>query len=309
MASFHQSPEAWTGRSDPEDGADAIRMHHMVQDKARRGVLGFACEAGVARNKGRLGAKEGPKALRNALGRLAAGPSPLAFSDFGDVVVDDDDLDAGQKLLASCVTDALTVVDRLVVFGGGHETAYGDFLGLAKRFSGKKIGIINFDAHLDLRNPSDAGPSSGTPFNQIRELAPEQFDYLCLGVAEEANTAALFNRAADWGVGVVMDHQLIISSEAGLIEIDAIAARNDVLYLTIDIDVLPHFQAPGVSAPAARGVSLSIIEALIQRVLDHARNGTCLLPLADLVELSPPHDRDGVTAATTAYLARSLLLG
>ncbi len=33
-----------------------------------------------------------------------------------------------------------------IVIGGGHETALGDFLALAKSY--KNIGIINLDAHF-----------------------------------------------------------------------------------------------------------------------------------------------------------------
>ena len=309
MANQHTAPSPWSGRSDPEDGDHALRMHHLVADKGARAVLGFACEEGVRRNKGRVGAKEGPAALRNALAGLAAGPAPQPFVDLGDITVDGNDLEAGQELLGDHVAQALASYERLVVFGGGHETAFGDYLGLARHYQPAKIGIINFDAHLDLRNLGEAGPSSGTPFNQIRNLAPEKFDYLCIGAAQEANSAALFERAADWGVGLVMDHQLADSPDAGLAAIDAMARRNDVLYLTIDIDVLPHYQAPGVSAPAARGVSFSTIEALTRHLIGKARTGECRLPLADLVELSPPHDRDGMTAKTAAYLARALLLG
>ena len=61
-----QAPE-WTGRLDPEDGSDAIRLHQLVKPDARRAVIGFACDAGVKRNKGRVGAKDGPAAFDGLL--------------------------------------------------------------------------------------------------------------------------------------------------------------------------------------------------------------------------------------------------
>ena len=203
--------------------------------------------------------------------------------------------------------DALNAGGHVVVLGGGHETAFGSYQGLRQAFSDKKIGIINLDAHLDLRKLGEAGPSSGTPFNQIRDLAPEEFDYLCLGVAEEANSIALFDRARDWSVGIVSDQDLIKNPGAADVQIQAMAQRSDILYLTIDIDVLPHFQAPGVSAPAARGVPFETIEHLVDQCLAACQCHNASMPLADIVELSPPFDRDGVTAKTAAYLARKLL--
>ncbi|MEO1220803.1 MAG: arginase family protein, partial [Pseudomonadota bacterium] len=167
--------------------------------------------------------------------------------------------------------------------------------------------IINLDAHLDLRLVGESGPSSGTPFTQIRNLAPDRFDYLCLGVAEEANTLALFQRAEEWGVEMVSDHALIDSPTAGDPAIDALVARSDLIYLTIDLDLLPAYQCPGVSAPAARGVSFHIVERMINQVLNNCERHNCQIPLSDIVELSPPHDRDGISARAAALLTRQLL--
>src|SRR3546814_4840964 len=48
--------------------------------------------------------------------------------------------------------------------GGGHEIAYASYLGLVNSdiALGKRIAIVNLDAHFDLRESSVA--SSGTPF-------------------------------------------------------------------------------------------------------------------------------------------------
>jgi formiminoglutamase len=296
-----------TGRTDPEDGKNARRMHHLINGSGERAIIGFACEAGVLRNKGRPGAKEAPSAIRNALANIAAPAQATFITDLGDISVDGDDLEAGQSMLSKHIEQALPKHDRVIVFGGGHETAYGSYLGLRAAYPSAKIGIINLDAHLDLRNISENGPSSGTPFNQIRELDPKGFDYLCLGVAGEANTQALFRRAKDWGVNIVTDRELQNDATAATANITAITKRNDILYLTIDTDLLPHYQAPGVSAPAPRGVPLPVVENIIDTVLYACRENSCSMRLADIVEVSPANDIDGMTAKTAALLARKLL--
>ncbi|TMM50313.1 formimidoylglutamase [Qipengyuania marisflavi] len=297
----------WSGRSDPEDGAGAVRLHHIVQDNAGRALIGFACEAGVIRNKGRGGAHAGPAALRGALANMAAPPDAKPFSDLGDIDVTADDLEAGQSALSDTLAEVLQQHERVIVLGGGHETAFGSYCGLAARYPGRQIGIINLDAHLDLRLTGDNGPSSGTPFAQIRELDPNRFDYLCLGVAEESNTQALMNRARDWGVNIVTDHALIADRNAANRAIDELVARSDIIYLTIDIDVLPHYEAPGVSAPAARGVPFATIEYLVGYILSQSKQSGRPCPLADIVELSPPNDPQNVTAKSAALLVRRLL--
>jgi formiminoglutamase len=309
MPVTHIPPQPWTGRDDSEDGEKAKRLWQFASDSGSRALLGFASEAGVARNKGRVGARQGPQALRKALAGFAAPANAQPFADLGDVDVEGDDLEAGQAMLGQHVARALAEHDRLIVLGGGHETAFGSYLGLCEHFPDQHIGIINLDAHLDLRTPGAAGPSSGTPFNQMRQADPDGFDYLCLGLAEESNTMALIERAADWGARIVMDHDLIADKGAADGEIQAIARRSDILYLTIDIDLLPHYQAPGVSAPAARGVSLAVVEYLVETVISAADSHGCTLPLADIVELSPPHDRNGMTARSAALLVRRMLFG
>lgn len=307
MISYHKAAEPWTGRDDPEDGPLSKRVYHYMGKKGRRAIIGFASEAGVRRNKGRLGAKQGPAALRAALSSMAVPKGFEAVSDLGDICVEGDDLEAAQGLLGQHIDDALNHHERVIVFGGGHETAYGSYLGLSAHYPDQKIGIINLDAHLDLRNIGENGPSSGTPFNQIRALSPDRFDYMCLGVARESNTQALISRAENWGVTIIYDQDLQSDIHRADDAVANIAKRCDIIYLTIDIDLMPHYQAPGVSAPAARGVPFACVEYLMAQIIKSCAEHNCRLPVADIVELSPIHDVNNMTAKTAALLAMILL--
>lgn len=299
----HRNAQPWTGRGDPEDGDLALRMHHLAgRDDAASALIGFACDAGVLRNKGNPGAAEAPPAIRAALANLAAPRQPRGFHDAGDLVVSGDDPAPGQQALAEHIAPLVARYRRVLVLGGGHETAWGSWRGLRRAMPRARIGIVNIDAHLDIRAIGPSGPSSGTPFHQIRQADPDGFDYAVLGLAEEANTEALRARARDWDVAIVEDHALQTSAEAGFDVIDAISARNDVIYLTIDLDVLPAAQAPGVSAPAPRGVPLHVVEGLVARTLASGK-----VRLADIVELCPPRDHGDRTARCAALLARRLL--
>jgi formiminoglutamase len=191
-----------------------------------------------------------------------------------------------------------------VVLGGGHEIAYGSFLGLAGLAERQKrpptIGIINLDAHFDLR--SGQRGSSGTPFRQIAEACAANgapFNYLVFGISEPANTEALFHRARELGVTWRGDEECIRENLEELLDVLTFFADEvDWLYLTVCLDVLPAAVAPGVSAPAVRGVELMVVEALID-----AAKATGKLKLADIAELNPTMDRDGITAKLAARLA------
>ncbi len=81
-------------------------------------------------------------------------------------------------------------------------------------------------------------------------------------------------------------------------------ADADHVYLTIDMDVLPAGVAPGVSAPAAYGVPLAVIEELVKCV---QRSGK--LRVADIAEYNPTFDIDRHTARVAARLAYQLICG
>jgi formiminoglutamase len=55
----------------------------------------------------------------------------------------------------------------VVVLGGGHETSYGHFLGYAQ--ASRKVEILNWDAHTDVREPLEGKGHSGSPFRQALE--------------------------------------------------------------------------------------------------------------------------------------------
>jgi formiminoglutamase len=302
----------WSGRADAEEGPRAQRWHQGIRpllDAAAPGLalLGFACDAGVARNHGRPGAAEGPAALRRALANLAWRRTGPAW-DAGDVVVDGDGLEEGQRELADTVTRLLGAGHRPVVVGGGHEVALGSFLGLADhlaRNAGARapaIGVVNLDAHLDLR----AGrASSGTPFRQIAEACAARhwpFRYLCLGVDEGSNTEALFDTARRLGASWRRDRATTPARlDEATAELAAFLATVDRVHLTVDLDVLPAAVAPGVSAPAPRGVALEVIEALVDTVVASGK-----LALGEVAELNPRFDADGRTARVAARLVEQL---
>lgn len=296
----------WQGRIDAEDSGITTRWHQHVQPFAadsRGGValIGFACDEGVRRNGGRPGAAQGPAALRAALANLPV-LGETALFDAGDVACEDGELDGAQTALAARVAQVLRQDCLPLVLGGGHEMAWGSFQGLGQgRPDLRRVLIVNLDAHFDLREARQG--NSGTPFLQIQQGCAAQgrpFDYRVLGISRYANTQALFDRAQALGVRHWLDEAL--QSSEGLQAAQAELARDlaacDAVYLTLCLDVLPAPLAPGVSAPAPLGLALAHVEALVDQVMASGR-----VALADIAELNPALDRDGLTARVAARLA------
>jgi formiminoglutamase len=316
--------ELWSGRVDAEDGERGRRWHQVVQPigggaggVGAPGValLGFASDAGVRRNRGRPGAAEGPTALRRMLASLAwHGGDDARLYDAGDVVCEGDALEDAQSVYGDRLAALLRAGHFPIGLGGGHEIAWAAYQGIARALAGdprlERLGIVNFDAHLDLRVPPTPGRgTSGTPFLQIaeaRQAAGLEFRYLCFGASEAANTPALFDRAADLGAEVV--HDVDAGGPAAESALQRFIEASSAVYLTFCLDALPPAVAPGVSAPSGLGVALHCAVALLRSALavcGHGEPGSRLL-LADIAELNPTHDPDGRTARTAARLVFEL---
>ena len=312
--------DLWRGRDDHEEGAGPWRWHQAMRPWAGSEsgavvLLGFACDEGVRRNHGRVGAANGPDALRAALANMPL-QGPLLLRDAGNIGSFSDSKLQGQPLETLQSSFAATVAAIIqsgslpIGLGGGHEMAWASWSGLnaalSQRGQQRRVGIINFDAHFDLRAGAQA--TSGTPFRQIADACARQqqaFDYLCLGVSRFSNTQALFARADSLGVRYRLDEQM---SEGQLpdiaAELDKFIAALDDIYLTVCLDVLPAQVAPGVSAPAARGVGLDVLEPLIDRV-----TASGLVRIADIAELNPQQDLDHRTARVAARLLARIAAG
>lgn len=294
----------WMGRVDTADGPNALRWHQMVKplvSDCEPGfvLIGFACDEGVRRNGGRVGAKEGPLAIRKALANLAWHQHFPAY-DAGDVRCDNGDMEDAQGRLAEVVASAIRAGHRPLILGGGHETAWGTFQGIVAAKSGTNVGVINIDSHLDMR--ADEPGNSGTSFNQIAkwwEHNSRPFYYLCVGAAEPANTAALFNRTAILGGEWIPDTDFWpMHRQEPRDYIDSFIDSVEHVHLSIDLDVLPAATMPAVSAPAARGLSLELVESLLDQVLASQK-----VVAVDVVELNPRFDIDNRGARCAARLA------
>ncbi len=322
----------WTGRAEPFETDRARYWYQLAQpyDAQHIGLIGFACDQGVRRNQGRVGAKAAPPLIRQAFAALPVisalqqrfnGQLSALLGDAGDIHCHDNDgfaestLEQAQIKYADKVSHIIRQGGLPIGLGGGHAIAYGSFLGLWQALKEKNdtttsthaaptIGIINFDAHLDIRQSDVA--TSGTPFRQIAEHldAHEQlFHYCCIGVSQFSNTAALFDRAEQLGVHIISDEDCHHQPWDMLAQqIDTFVSKVDVLYMTIDMDCLPSSVVPGVSAPAAYGIELSFVERAVKLIMASGK-----VKVADLAEINPTFDVDNRSCKVAARLLATII--
>ena len=305
----------WSGRVDG-DAPEVQRWHQSVQflDLAQEPehcfdptvcLIGYASDLGVRANLGRPGAADGPARLR---ARMASFPAidGVTIIDCGDIVAGATVLET-QEALAAAVERIVRAGALPVVLGGGHDQAFGHFLGVA-RATGAAPACINFDAHLDLRPVPEGGPNSGTPFTQAWEWCKARqapFRYLALGVQRAGNTSLLFARAEHAGATLVDADGFALDTID--IVMDAINDGVDggEICLSVDLDVFAAAFAPGVSAPTAMGIAP---DSAFRRVF-RGIMASGLVRGVEIAELCPPLDLDDRTARLGAAIVFEAALG
>lgn len=305
----------WTGRV---DGAapEVARWHQVVQTIDLRKplehcfdpticLIGYASDLGVRENLGRAGAGEGPARLR---ARMAAFPAihGITIYDCGDIIAGATVLET-QEALAEAVERIVRAGAMPVVLGGGHDQAFGHFLGIA-RATGSAPACINFDAHLDLRPIPAGGPNSGTPFTQAAEWCKARnatFRYLALGVQRAGNTSLLFARAEAIGATLVDADGFALDTIDIVMEAINDGVDEAEICLSVDLDVFAAAFAPAVSAPNAMGIAPdSAFRRVFRGIMASGR-----VRGVEIAELCPRLDIDDRTARLGAMIAFEAALG
>jgi formiminoglutamase len=268
-------------------------------------ILGYVCDEGVRRNRGRVGASEGPKAIRDRLAKLPVHFEEKYVSDYGDVICVDEDMEACQDLFALGIERILGLGHFPIAIGGGHDMALAHYMGIFNHLSGlknKKIAIINFDAHFDLR-PVEGRANSGTPFNQVIEHACQNkidLEYFVIGIQQQSNTKELFNISEQKHIHYALNYDCESSKEelSALKErLEPILEKNDYIFVTVDLDGFSSAYAPGVSAPSPLGFTPFFVFKMMQYIMQSNK-----LISFEIAELNPLLDRDMHTANLAAKL-------
>ena len=264
-------------------------------------VIGYACDEGVRRNKGRVGAKDGPDHIRRQWAKLPWHHEEVVLYDAGTIICLEEQLEAAQEALGERVNRLLQQGYFPLVIGGGHDMSYGHFLGVNRYLEKKRaVGIINFDAHLDLRDPSKRA-NSGTPFHQIHDLLEAEgmdFNYACLGMRDDANASELIHRARAWNTTIIdrdafhLDNWDHIHSK-----LETFLGGVDQVLLTIDMDGFSSAFAPGVSAASPMGFAPDIVLKCVDFLLKSGK-----IISMDIAETNPVYDQDDQTAKLAASL-------
>ncbi|MBM3201427.1 MAG: formimidoylglutamase [Chlamydiae bacterium] len=299
--------DLWQGRKGEKDRSriyqvveciDFFQPKKLVNDQ--HAIIGFSSDEGVLRNQGNIGAHEGPDAIRKSLARL-----PVHFDksiyDFGNIFCRDKNLEKSQEALSEIIHLLHKQGLKPLIFGGGHEVAYAHFLGLSKAYPKEPFGIINLDAHFDLRPLVNHQGTSGTSFLQMAKKRAQEnlpFNYLAIGIQQLGNTQELFDEARKHYVEYVLANEIDKARD----RIEKFLQNHQKIYLSLCLDVFASPFAPGVSAPQPLGLFPNEVRSIIEMV---AKSGKSIG--FDIAELNPKKDIQETTAQLAALMAATFI--
>ena len=314
---MYQAPDKrlWKGRMELEEGIQSLRWHqiitplnltqnvHISGQYNNIAFLGFCCDEGVRRNKGRLGAQKGPDAIRLAMADLPVhfDIDRTAIFDAGNVICPGRNLETAQELLGQKTLHLLTHGFIPVLLGGGHEIAYGHYLGLhqhLKNHPEAKFGILSIDSHFNL-NSYLKDPNNETSFRQIADLRKnhnKDFNYFCVGIQQRNNSLASYNYAKNYNTQFLSSEDFRGSRLPEMKKLlNAWLEDKDWIYLSLDMDVISATYSPGVSTPTALGLDPFTVEEFLEQVINSGK----VLSM-DVAELCPIHDQNNCTSKLAA---------
>jgi agmatinase len=244
------------------------------------------------------GTGRGPAALLAAsveLERLWRGTEPCAQGIVTEAAVECDGPLSGVMERIAARTGAAVAAGRIpVVLGGEHSLSYGAVRGVVAGL-GRPVGIVQIDAHADLRRAYQNERHSHASVMQL--LAEEeglpiaQFGVraLCMQEAELRRSLSVFHVDAE---------EL---ATRGLNAVDLPSGFPEDVYVSFDVDGLDPSVMPATGTPVPGGLGFWQAIHLVEHALEGRRMVGC-----DVVELAP-HDGDAVSDFTAAQVTYALM--
>lgn len=246
-------------------------------------------------------ASDAPKTIRTSLGAFSTFSGnrekdykDMRIIDFGDVPLHPTNLAESIERLRISVKEMLEKdsCQRYIMLGGDHGVSYPSIRAFNEHFG--QIGVIQWDAHHDVRNLEDGGRTNGTPFRSLLEGGFLKEGHLVqIGIRDYANAKEYHEYAKQKGVSVYTMEDVELTGIVQIVkkELDRLSKLVDIIYLSVDMDVVDQAFAPGCPAIGPGGITSRELLASISTAASHEK-----VKAMDIVEIDPTKDFRDITS-------------
>lgn len=288
-------------RSDPNDPrlGEVIRTKQEEYASSHIVILGCPQDEGVRRNGGRVGAADGPRAIREQFYKLTTNNIRWNLFDLGDIDVSGS-LEEIHDRLTAVAEQVLKDGKRLIVLGGGNDISYADGKAMSNVFGADTWIGVNIDAHLDVRVAEER--NSGTPYRQLLDEKLIRPDYFYeVGYQSHYASPIYYDYIRSIGVNRISLELLRSRAEADIELKESIREKfighstSLNTFFGFDMDAVRSADAPGTSAPSPLGLRAGEFIQLIKYAASLANTR-----IIEFSEMNPKFDIDGRTAKLVA---------
>ena len=310
-------------RFDEEDrptylGATTFGKRPLVEDPAAirmraadAAIVGAPFDDAVSH---RPGARFGPRAIRAATYQAGAQSLQLDIDvwaaldvvDAGDADIVPAWLHRGHAMIYQKVLGIAGSGAVPIVLGGDHSITWPAASAIARAQAPQSLGIVHFDAHADTADSSwGVLTGHGTPMRRLIESgAVAGRNFVQVGLRGYWPPQDVLDWMAQQGMRWHLMREIEERGAEAVID-DAIAEAlegPELVYLSVDIDVLDPAMAPGTGTPEPGGLLTRELLRAVRRIVGRVR-----LAGMDIVEVAPPYDHGEVTAMAAHRVAMEAL--
>ena len=251
----------------------------------------------------RPGARFGPRAIRDGTYQVGAQSLQLDIDtwqyldvvDAGDADVVPAWLERGHAMIFDKVLGVAATGAVPIILGGDHSITWPSASAVAQVHAPRSVGMVHFDAHADAADSSWGVLSGhGTPMRRLIESgAIAGRNFVQVGLRGYWPPQDVLEWMAGQGMRWHLMREIEERGAEAVIDqaIDEALDGPELVYLSIDIDVLDPGLAPGTGTPEPGGLLTRELLRAIRRIVGRVR-----LAAMDVVEVSPPFDHAEVTA-------------
>lgn len=235
--------------------------------------------------------------------------APLRVRDLGDVALPLLDVPEGHRRIEAVARElfARDTAFLPITLGGEHSLVHPLLTGLKAARGYERIGLIQFDAHMDLQAREEHGPHNGTPIRGLIEdgvLRGE--DTVQIGISGFVQARAHAEWGRERGITIYTARDVARGSMEAIVEeaLEIAGRGTDAIYVTFDIDCYDQAFCPGTGASLPGGLTpWQGFDSLHRLGADPRVVGL------DIAEVDPTRDHFDVTCRLATKLMLSFLAG
>ena len=261
------------------------------------------------------GASSTPAAIRELFGAVTTYDidrdvdlQTLVGRDLGDVRVHPTDLAGAHGVIERTLAALYRALPPFlpVIVGGDHSITAPSLAAFAAH-AGGAVGLVQLDAHMDVRNLEDGGPTNGTPIRAVLERGVVDGEHVAqVGLHNFANAKPYRDYAREQGITQITAGRVARGGIADAIghALAAAGGGGRPVYVTLDMDVVAQGFAPGVAALVPGGLTpWDLLEAMFLL----GRSGR--VRALDVVEIDSAQDWRRSTARLALHAVLTFLVG